>query len=505
MIFTIIKYLLAILGIILLYEFIRGFVKSGIIKRLNKSIKRYISEYNIKLDKYKFMNKFIVRQEMMNDSEIHKGILAHARENDITIQDATEQVEEYIDEIIPFFNLLSYYKFGYRIADFLLNMIYEVVIDHENSEKLKKIPDDAAVVFLMNHRSNVDYLIVAYMLAKNISISYAVGEWARVWPLEFIFKSFGAYFLRRKYRVPLYHLVLEKYVQLISLKGITQGVFIEGALTRDGKFRDTKIGIIDYIIRIKKDPNFMNDVVFVPVGINYDWVIEDTTLIKEWKKRKEKSRISDHFFSLLKIVGKGPLVLIINLFRYMTGNLKNHGYASVSFGDPISISAFLEKQKQDIFKLDRRERLAVVKEFANNLQAHIGKVVPVTPLCLTAMAIFLLKENTLTKIQVIKKINEIKKQLYKNKNRVVIGKAFKDVKDLMEHIEEERSGRKKELVTFEEELVDSEESEVLADVGLAIMKRRKWIRIKDQAIIIDNKYIPYIEYYANSIAHLIKL
>ena len=86
------------------------------------------------------MNKFIVRQELMNDSEIHEGILVHARENDITIQDATELVEEYIDEIIPFFNLLSYYKFGYRIADFLLNMIYEVVIDHENSKKLKKIP-----------------------------------------------------------------------------------------------------------------------------------------------------------------------------------------------------------------------------------------------------------------------------------------------------------------------------------------------------------------------------
>ena len=137
----------------------------------------------------------------------------------------------------------------------------------------------------------------------------------------------------------------------------------------------------------------MNDVVFIPVGINYDWVIEDTTLIKEWKKRKEKSRISDHFFSLMKIVGKGPLVLIINIFRYMTGNLKNHGYASVSFGDPVSISDFLKKQKQDIFKLDRRERLAIVKEFADTLLARIGKVVPVTPLCLTAMAIYLLKET----------------------------------------------------------------------------------------------------------------
>src|SRR4029077_6242734 len=65
-----------------------------------------------------------------------------------------------------------------------------------------------------------------------VAISYAVGEWARAFPLERMFKAFGAYFVRRKFREPLYHAVLERYVQLITREGVTQGIFLEGGLTR---------------------------------------------------------------------------------------------------------------------------------------------------------------------------------------------------------------------------------------------------------------------------------
>jgi len=229
MIRQIITYVFIAIGIILAYEILRFVVKDKIVKRLYRSVRQYIATYNVKLDQYKFMNKFIVKQELMNDDDIHNAILQHAREKGMNIQDVDELVEEYIEEIVPFFNLLSYYKIGFWIANFFLNLLYEVVIDRENAEKIGKIPRDSAVVFVMNHRSNVDYVLVAFMLARNISISYAVGEWARVWPLEYIFKSFGAYFLRRQYREKLYHLVLEKYIQMISRQGITQGIFIEGA------------------------------------------------------------------------------------------------------------------------------------------------------------------------------------------------------------------------------------------------------------------------------------
>ena len=105
----------------------------------------------------------------------------------------------------------------------------------EDPAAFDRLPRDAVLVYLMNHRSNADYVLVSYALAGQVAISYAVGEWARAFPLEYLFKAFGSYFVRRRYREPLYHTVLERYVQLITREGVTQGIFLEGGLTRDGR------------------------------------------------------------------------------------------------------------------------------------------------------------------------------------------------------------------------------------------------------------------------------
>src|SRR5205807_1325062 len=135
----------------------------------------------------------------------------------------------------------------------------------------------AAVVFVINHRSNMDYVLVTYMVAASSALSYAVGEWARVWLLQSIIRAMGAYFIRRDSRDPLYRKVLARYVQLSTEEGVTQAVFPEGGLTRDGKLRTPKFGLLAYMVG-RFDPDHARDVVFVPVGINYDRVIEDRNL-----------------------------------------------------------------------------------------------------------------------------------------------------------------------------------------------------------------------------------
>lgn len=496
MIIQIIKYLFVIAGIIILYEVLRSVVKAALIKRLTRSVKQNIKRHGIKIDKHKFMNKFVIKHELMNDADIHNAILAHAKKNNLAIQDVDEIVEEYIEEIIPFFNLLSYYKIGYWVANFFLNLIYEVVIDKENREKLKNIPRDSAVVFVMNHRSNVDYILVAYMLAQNISISYAVGEWARVWPLEYIFKSFGAYFLRRKYREDLYHIVLEKYIQMISVHGVTQGIFIEGGLSRDGNFRESKIGLLDYIVKIKEKADFKNDIVFIPVGINYDWVLEDKVLISEWKNNKEKTGFLENISSLARIIAKGPFLSLINIFKYLTGKIRHHGYACVSFGDPVSVSGLL-KENKDFFKKKRGDRLKLMKNFADQLLEKIGSVVPVTPVCLTAKAIMMMDNGPIDRNALINKVILITGILKKNKRRIIIGKEFKSYKETLVHLQSEKINRRKELVFFEQNFLDVNEARNFTRIALEIMKRRKFITIKNNTIIVNESRRPFIEYYAN--------
>ena len=79
-------------------------------------------------------------------------------------QAVRRQVRTYLNEIIPHFNVLSYYKIGYNVAKILLNLLYKVSVDYQDEQALASIPKRDVVVYLMNHRSNADYVVVAYVL-----------------------------------------------------------------------------------------------------------------------------------------------------------------------------------------------------------------------------------------------------------------------------------------------------------------------------------------------------
>src|SRR5438309_978720 len=197
----------------------------------------------------------------------------------------------------------------------------------------------------MSQRSNADYVLVSYALAGDVAISYAVGEWARAFPLEQIFKAFGSYFVRRKYREPLYHTVLERYVQLIAREGVTQGIFLEGGLTRDGMLKPPKIGLLDYVLGIARDESFRSRIYIVPVAVNYDRVLEDRSLLRELASREGRARPS-RFDQL----GEVAHYLWWNSARLLTRRWKRYGRAAVTVGRPISVEPWLASQP-DLFTL----------------------------------------------------------------------------------------------------------------------------------------------------------
>src|SRR5207253_8643108 len=174
---------------------------------------RLIHEFRARLSRYKKQEPRLARRALADDPVITAAVQEHMVTHGMSEQAVRRQVRTYLNEIIPHFNVLSYYKIGYNVAKILLNLLYKVSVDYQDEGALASIPKRDVVVYLMNHRSNADYIVVAYVLARGVHVSYAVGEWARAWPLEYVFKSFGAYFVRRRFREPLYHTVLERYVQ----------------------------------------------------------------------------------------------------------------------------------------------------------------------------------------------------------------------------------------------------------------------------------------------------
>jgi len=229
---------------------------------------------------------------------------------------------------------------------------------------------------VMNHRSNMDYILVSFLAAEKTALSYAVGEWARIWPLQTLIKSMGAFFVRRNSCNVLYRRVLERYVNLATRAGVCQAVFLEGGLTRDGKMREPRLGFMDYMLR-DYHPEIDRDIIFIPVGINYDRVIEDKSLTRRLDPNAAKR--SGWF------VAKTTMKFFFKtLMMKRKARWRRFGYASVNFGRPVSAHHYCNQKNIDFSQLDQDARFKCIKNLSNNLMHEISQVIPILPVALMA-------------------------------------------------------------------------------------------------------------------------
>ncbi|MCK5098374.1 MAG: 1-acyl-sn-glycerol-3-phosphate acyltransferase, partial [Desulfobacteraceae bacterium] len=238
------------------------------------------------------------------------------------------------------------------------------------------IDPDSTVVFVMNHRSNMDYVLVAFLAAERTTLSYAVGEWAKIWPLHMLFRFMGAFFVRRNSKNSLYRRVLERYIHMATKEGVCQAVFLEGGLSRDGRLQSPKLGLMDYMLRQFDMENDRN-IVFIPVGINYDRTVEDRTLLRSLDPGVKKRSIWFVFKTTLGFI-------FHSIVRMTLSQWKRYGYACVNFGAPVSVRDYCDKQAIDFKKLERSERFVEVEKLSKKLLFDIGKVVPIVPISLVA-------------------------------------------------------------------------------------------------------------------------
>jgi glycerol-3-phosphate O-acyltransferase len=191
-----------------------------------------------------------------------------------------------------------------------------------------------------------------------------------------VFKWFGGYFVRRRYREPLYHAVLAKFVQTITRHGVTQGIFLEGGLTRDGAFQKPKLGMLDYLVTSKRDSQFTEPMWIIPTAVNYDRVLEDRNLTEELLGREERSTKREKLGTTFDYLFK-------NFFRGLFKRFKRYGYAIVTFGTPISIDAFI-REHPAVLSHSFDERKPYLQLLGDTVMGEISNAIPVTPVTLVA-------------------------------------------------------------------------------------------------------------------------
>ena len=108
-------------------------------------------------------------------------------------------------------NAFGTFRAGSWIARQAARALYRVRLGAD--ERLTAVPENATDVLPMNHRSHMDYVLVSHLVAEKTALCYAVGECARAWPLQTLFRAMDACFIRRDSRSPLDRKVLERYVR----------------------------------------------------------------------------------------------------------------------------------------------------------------------------------------------------------------------------------------------------------------------------------------------------
>ena len=432
---------------------------------LRRKALRTLHEFRTRLARYKLQERRLVKAALADDPVITAAVHEHMAAHSLPEEAVRRRVSVYVDEIVPHFSVLSYYKLGYNLAKIFVNLLYKVSVDYQDERALAAIPRRDVVVYLMNHRSNADYVVVAYVLARGVHVSYAVGEWARAWPLEYVFKSFGAYFIRRRFREPLYHAVLERYIQLITRNGVTQGIFPEGGLTRDGRLRAPKLGLLDYICRTLRDPAFARDIWFVPVAINYDRVLEDRSLIRELTDERDRPGRLTQFFTVASYLAS-------NTLRLLTGRLQRYGRAAVNFGTPLSLRGWLRTAPDGVLDWPKERRLPALEKLAQEMLTRIGAILPVTPVPLAAAALLSFDQTVIPRAAVLERMDELRDRLHEVNGKVVRGGA--------------RIGD-------------------IWDRAWRMLRMRRLVVADGDSLVVLPRGRPLLEYYANAIAHLVPI
>ena len=399
---------------------------------------------------------------LLTDPKVQAAAEHFAKENRSSVPAELRRVERYAREIIPRFNAYFYFRVGYLLGRWIARSLYRVRLGYLDAAGLAKIEPSATVVFVMNHRSNMDYILAAYLAADQAALSYAVGEWARIWPLSALVRAMGAYFVRRNSKDELYRRVLERYIAMATEAGVPQALFPEGGLTRDGRMREPRLGVIDYMMRGFRLEG-EHDLVFVPLGINYDRVLEDRSLLLALDPGATRVGRAKALWNALAFAFR-------NLRLMWRSEWRRFGYACVNFGSPVSMRAYCRSRGVDFQRLAGEERRRETAALGEHLMRAVSRIVPVVPVPLMATVFVRNPGRGLTSIELKTEVERIVERLDRAAARVYVPRRDLDY---------------------------------ALDVGLRMLIVRHLVDEKDGVYTARESELPLLRYYANSIAHLV--
>lgn len=310
-------------------------------------------------------------QGVMTHPETQKIISEYAAEHKVPINKAQKEAANFLDEIAANYNLKVVKLFDICLRWIFRAMFDGTSVDQEGLNKIRQASKKGPLVLVPCHKSHLDYLILSYVFYhNNLPCPHiAAGKNLSFWPIGPLFRGGGAFFLRRTFKgEPLYPKIFSAYINKLLTEGFHMEFFIEGGRSRTGKLLPPKVGFLSLLVDAYMKNNW-EDMLFVPIFIGYDRVLEEKAYIHEMEG------------------GKKSPETFLNVLKARKFLKKKYGKIYINFHEPFSIKEHFSKGQTPFAKLGTDEQKQQLHFFGEKIINAINNEAVITPHAIIAAAL----------------------------------------------------------------------------------------------------------------------
>jgi glycerol-3-phosphate O-acyltransferase len=313
-----------------------------------------------------------IKTEVLGSPRLMEELKNIASEEGIDKREITPRARSIIKKLAADFHPRVISLFAAVMA-FVWRRIYTgIEVSNQDMEKMRSVVAKGPTLILPTHKSHIDYIVMSQVMQTNNMMlpHIAAGQNLSFWPLGWIFRSSGAFFIRRTFGGDrFYTAVVNTYIRRLIQERYSIEIFIEGGRSRTGKLLRPKLGMLEMAIKaFAATPRL--DLQIVPAFIGYERVIEERSYVSESEGHSKKAESIKGLLKSTKVL------------------LSRYGRLFVRIGEPFSLEAVLADMgltRDDLG--DAAARLDVAIEVAMRNYFEINRIAVVTPSAVLATAL----------------------------------------------------------------------------------------------------------------------